>query len=602
MNKIKSWLRGLRGKLLMATILPVLCLSCMTYLSVSELNRLGDDLENVYVTLIPSLDNLGQITTYRASVGYFFWAAYGTKDPAASDEFVKKARRSFELLKKYQDAYEKTPQSLAGEKDNYKKVQEGRTRYNELTEMIMALLSKNTPEDDAKALTQMEGGEWHKMTIDIRLAVEANTALYQKEATERNIAQQKERKVQIQLLSLVAAFSIFALAGILMWIAYRVSNSVSGISDKLNNAGQEVSLALTQLSTAGQSLSNSSTLSAASLEQTVASLEEMSSMVKMNSNNAQQAAALSESSKAAAEEGQKEIISLIDSMKDISSSSKKIAEIISVIDDIAFQTNLLALNAAVEAARAGEQGKGFAVVADAVRALAQRSAVAAKDINVLIQESVEKVDRGAALADKSGVVLQNIVTSVKKVSDLNTEISTASTEQTTGIQQISQAMNHLDQGTQSNAAASEEIAASTEEISAQAQQMENLVQDLQVVINGSASSKTAPAPVEYKSVKAPLKSTAPVKSKETPKAPEGTAKAEKAPEVKKPVLAKILPLAVNKKDTPKPEETKNTLKKNEPVKQVSAIKKKQEASAAVIPFDEDDQEDPLRKVGTTDGF
>ncbi|GEM_PF-366554 len=591
MKKFKSWIHGLRGKLLMAAVLPVLCLSGMTYLAVSELNRLGDDLENVYVTLIPSLDTLGQITTYRASVGYFFWAAYGTKDQAASAEFVKKAQRSFDLLKKYQDSYEKTPQSLVGEKANYQKVQDGRARYNELTEMILTLLAKNTPEDDAKALAQMEGGEWHKMTIDIRLAVEANTALYQKEAAERNIAQQNERKVQTQLLSLVAAFCIFALAGILMWIAYRVSNSVTGISDKLNSAGKEVSLALTQLSTAGQSLSNSSSLSAASLEQTVASLEEMSSMVKMNSSNAQQAAALSESSKAAAEEGQKEIVSLIDSMKDISSSSKKIAEIISVIDDIAFQTNLLALNAAVEAARAGEQGKGFAVVADAVRALAQRSAVAAKDINGLIQESVEKVDRGAALADKSGVVLQNIVTSVKKVSDLNTEISTASTEQTTGIAQISQAMNHLDQGTQSNAAASEEIAASTEEISAQAQQMENLVQDLQKVINGSHTPEVSSV-VENKSHPK-------VSSKKEKKSVDFTPKVS---EGKKPALAKVLPMIGKKKTSPEPEKTKKSAPKVEVAKQPSAIKKKQEASAAVIPFDEDEQEDSMRKVGTTDGF
>uniref|UniRef100_UPI00322161D4 methyl-accepting chemotaxis protein n=1 Tax=Bdellovibrio sp. TaxID=28201 RepID=UPI00322161D4 len=197
-----------------------------------------------------------------------------------------------------------------------------------------------------------------------------------------------------------------------------------------------------------------------------------------------QAASLSASSREVAEKGQAEITRLISSMEQISKSSIKIEEIINVIDDIAFQTNLLALNAAVEAARAGEQGKGFAVVAEAVRALAQRSAVAAKDISHLIQESVDQVEQGSQIASESGVVLNNIVISVKKVSDLNNEIATASSEQTAGIQQISKAMNQLDQASQSNAASAEEIAATSAEIDNMAVVSQRLTVDLNKVVHG----------------------------------------------------------------------------------------------------------------------
>jgi methyl-accepting chemotaxis protein len=215
-------------------------------------------------------------------------------------------------------------------------------------------------------------------------------------------------------------------------------------------------------------------------------------MVRLNSDNAAQAAALAQGSIKVATDGEAEVKSLIASITDIAQSSQKIEDIINVIDDIAFQTNLLALNAAVEAARAGEQGKGFAVVAEAVRNLAQRSATAAKEISGLIRENVSKIETGTKQADKSNVVLKEILTSVRKVSDISNEIASASQEQSTGLGQISKAMNELDQATQRNAATSEQVAASSDEMSQQAIALNLVVKDLNAIIYGhnNVSSET----------------------------------------------------------------------------------------------------------------
>jgi len=235
------------------------------------------------------------------------------------------------------------------------------------------------------------------------------------------------------------------------------------------------------LTGSSRSLSEASTNSAASLEETVASLEELTSMIRLNADNAKLASDLSAVSKTNAELGVKEIQSLNTSMTGIVASSKKMADIVNVIDDIAFQTNLLALNAAVEAARAGEQGKGFSVVAEAVRALAQRSAVSAKEISGLISESVEKVESGQKTVVSSSQVLQKIVESVNKVANLNNEIASASAEQSTGVGQISQAMNQLDQASQTNAASSETISAASTQLSDSTEGLTHTISNLETL-------------------------------------------------------------------------------------------------------------------------
>ncbi len=275
---------------------------------------------------------------------------------------------------------------------------------------------------------------------------------------------------------------------LLFWSIRRTSTKLTSIASRIGDSSSQTAATSSQLSAASQQLSSSSTEAASSLEETVASLEELSSMVKLNAENAREAANLSQTSRESAQAGEAEIKALITAMGEIAQSSRKIEEIINVIDDIAFQTNLLALNAAVEAARAGEQGKGFAVVAEAVRTLAQRSADSAKDITSLIKESVSKIDHGSKAADQSGEVLKSIVASVKKVADLNHEIASASQEQSAGIGQISNAMNQLDQATQTNAAAAEEVSASSQEMSNQGEMLQSLVGDLTVIIKGESDA------------------------------------------------------------------------------------------------------------------
>lgn len=236
-----------------------------------------------------------------------------------------------------------------------------------------------------------------------------------------------------------------------------------------------VATAANELSSASQEISTGAQEQASSLEETASSLEEITSTVKQNSDNAQQARQLATSSRDIAEKGGRVVGDAVEAMNAINHSSKKIADIITTIDEIAFQTNLLALNAAVEAARAGEQGRGFAVVAAEVRNLAQRSASAAKEIKTLIQDSVRKVENGTDLVNKSGQTLEEIVNSVKRVTDIVTEIAAASKEQLCGIEQVNKAVAQMDRVTQGNATQTEEMSATAASLLSHAEELRDLI-------------------------------------------------------------------------------------------------------------------------------
>jgi methyl-accepting chemotaxis protein len=236
-----------------------------------------------------------------------------------------------------------------------------------------------------------------------------------------------------------------------------------------------VASASAQIAQGNQDLSQRTEEQASALEETAASMEQLSATVRQNADNAKQANQLALGASTVAVKGGNVVGQVVNTMKGINDSSKKIADIISVIDGIAFQTNILALNAAVEAARAGEQGRGFAVVAAEVRSLAGRSADAAKEIKGLITASVERVAQGTALVDQAGVTMTEIVASIKRVTDIMGEISAASTEQSAGVAQVGEAVSQMDQATQQNAALVEQSAAAAESLRDQAQQLVQVV-------------------------------------------------------------------------------------------------------------------------------
>jgi methyl-accepting chemotaxis protein len=256
-------------------------------------------------------------------------------------------------------------------------------------------------------------------------------------------------------------------------------------TDAINTASKEIA--------AGNSdLSQRTEEQASSLEETASSMEELTSTVKQNAENAKQANQLAIGASDVAVKGGGVVGQVVTTMSSINDSSKKIVDIISVIDGIAFQTNILALNAAVEAARAGEQGRGFAVVATEVRNLAQRSAAAAKEIKTLISDSVEKVGAGTKLVDEAGKTMEEIVTSIKRVTDIMSEITAASQEQSAGIEQVNQAITQMDEVTQQNAALVEQAAAAAESLEEQAQNLANAVAVFRLgnVIEGSSTRVT----------------------------------------------------------------------------------------------------------------
>ena len=288
-------------------------------------------------------------------------------------------------------------------------------------------------------------------------------------------------------------------AGQLLRALATMKASLGSVVGTVRVNAESVATASAQIAQGNQDLSQRTEEQASALEQTAASMEQLGSTVRQNADNARQANQLALGASSVAAQGGEVVSAVVRTMKSINDSSRRIADIIGVIDGIAFQTNILALNAAVEAARAGEQGRGFAVVAGEVRNLAQRSAEAAKEIKTLITASVAQVEQGSALVDKAGATMHEIVGSIKRVTDIMGEISAASSEQNTGVAQVGEAVSQMDQATQQNAALVEESAAAAESLKQQALQLVQAV----AVFKLAAGTDAQPTP-------RPVASTTPV--------------------------------------------------------------------------------------------
>jgi methyl-accepting chemotaxis protein-1 (serine sensor receptor) len=293
-----------------------------------------------------------------------------------------------------------------------------------------------------------------------------------------------------------------------------MQTGLAQVVSTVRQGSESVATASAEIAQGNHDLSARTESQASALEQTAASMEQLSATVKQNAENAQQANQLAHAASSTARQGGEVVAQVVGTMKGINDSSRRIADIIQVIDGIAFQTNILALNAAVEAARAGEQGRGFAVVASEVRSLAGRSAAAAKEIKTLIDVSVERVSQGTAQVDQAGITMSEVVAGIQRVTDLMGEISAASNEQSLGVSQVGEAVMQMDQVTQQNAALVEEMAAAASSLKAQAQELVGTVAVFKTRDPGAQLLTAEPELVRYPTVRTSQTAPKPIKGVE----------------------------------------------------------------------------------------
>lgn len=492
MKQVSSLVRGIRAKLLILVLTPTFLLIGLSAVSHWALETQRFNANMIARDRLPKTETILMARVQVNAMMRFLWTVAAISDHKIRAQKINDVEARFQKLQNEIKQFESY--RLSEEmKRNFAPVAKATMDLEKPLGIILKLLQSETPEDLKRAEEMMFSDVVPKVVEIVENSTKCTELLktqVTKEIEDGEAAATEGKRIVLYV-------SLFGILGMMTYGYFQASSlykSLGSVSSGISETQGHVLAASESLAAASHQASSGATEAASALEETVASIEELNSIVRINADNAQSASGLSTASIQSAQEGEKEIRNLLVSMQQISESSKKISDIISVIDDIAFQTNLLALNASVEAARAGEHGRGFAVVADAVRSLSQKSAASARDITQLIKESVERVENGSKVADRSEAILHNIMTSVKKVADLNNEIAQASREQADGISQISKAMNELDTSVQQNAQAAEEVSSSSENMKHHADYLQESVQKLNEVIDG-ATHKMASAKI-----------------------------------------------------------------------------------------------------------
>jgi methyl-accepting chemotaxis protein len=513
-------------KLMLSFSVILVLLSALGGFSLIQLDKVNDVSSALATNWLPSIRTLANIKLTLSRTRSFELQYITATTPERATDAKNAATKMLAELAKQQKLYE-TQISEEEEKKVYPTVEREIQTFIEEHAKIFALLGEGKKEEALQLLNGTSTSAYRKAIglLEQLVTVNENGAIESNQLASTTYANAKLMIGSFLVMSIALALSLAAwLARIVsrplteaLDIAQRVADgdltasidshskdetgqlmlALKAMNDNLQRIVGEVRTSTDSINTASGEiaagnldLSSRTEEQAGSLEETASAMEQMTSTVKQNADNARQANTLAESASNVAVEGGLVVNKVVSTMDEINASSRKIVDIISVIDSIAFQTNILALNAAVEAARAGEQGRGFAVVASEVRTLAQRSATAAKEIKSLIDTSVAKVDDGSRLVAQAGTTMDEVVASVKRVTDIVAEISSASAEQSAGIDEINRAITQMDEVTQQNAALVEQAAAAAQSLQDQAG---NLLMSVSIFKLNSTNGVSVPA-------------------------------------------------------------------------------------------------------------
>jgi methyl-accepting chemotaxis protein len=495
-------------KLILAFIVVLALTTVLGVLSIIQITKVNKASSDISTNWLPAIRALGDL---KVTLSRLRTAEYSHIVFADEKDTAKLASGQADEFRKQMAVYEKLV-SEPREKQIYPVLKQNTDTFLALHDQIFALAAANKVEE-ARALTRDNTTKLYRdiaTELDTLAKINNDGSIASDDGADNELA-----KARLWIISLLAASLVIGLAlavfmariisgplneavavakkvaagdltanieassedetGQLMHSLKEMNDNLLKIVGEVRIGTDTIATASSQIASGNLDLSSRTEQQASSLEETASAMEQLTATVKQNSDNAKQANQLAVSASEVAVQGGAAVGQVVDTMQAINDSARKIVDIIGVIDGIAFQTNILALNAAVEAARAGEQGRGFAVVASEVRSLAQRSAAAAKEIKTLIDDSVEKAGLGSKLVESAGVTMTEVVSSVRRVTDIVGEISSASIEQSTGIEEVNRAITQMDEVTQQNAALVEEAAAAAQSLQDQAHTLAGVV-------------------------------------------------------------------------------------------------------------------------------